>query len=187
MNKKNDPHLQAKLFKKLSIYCENKREGKSIMLTGRIQLCSRFSSKFYSHLIAKHHHFSIDVKYLMMVKFTKLFHRTHYTQKEAYEQYLKTPQTLWISCIRNRGPPSIIFLAFANSDLIACVLNAKAYRTRCETYWAIRQQCISGVPKKAEWQIFSTLRSKSVIVFLHHLIKHIPQKRMIPRTLNLVE
>ena len=36
--------------------------------------------------------------------------------------------------------------------------------------------------KKAEWQIFSTLRAKSVIL-LHHKIKHLLQKIIIPRLL----
>ena len=41
---------------------------------------------------------------------------------------------------------------------------------------------IPGVQKKTERPIFSTLRAKSIIFFLH-----LPQKRMIPRSLNLVD
>ena len=48
-------------------------------------------------------------------------------------------------------------------------------------------QCIiPGVPKKPERRNFITLRVASIkcYIILHHWIKHLPQKRMIPRSLN---
>ena len=47
---------------------------------------------------------------------------------------------------------------------------------------------IPGVPKKTEQRIFSNLRSNSAIfVVTLYKIKHLLQKRMIRRSLNLAE